>query len=244
MKQLFSKWFGAGRKSSGGSVLIKDHKSHSEQGSSSDVVPLRGSGDGSGQSVARKKDPAERFTESVDKLVSKLEGINDNLGRQTSQNEQLVQTLEQLPKTLSSVPTAIGRQQETLTQMVEQLRRKIEKDEALSQTLSRLPEQAGRQTESLEAIEDKLTSSADMDARMAETFTKVSESLSKLDADVAGEIEWLQKMSRSFADNEMYLKETLIAQQRRFFRIFMIAVGVSLVAITGLVIVLVLLLHR
>lgn len=244
MKCFFSKWFGRGRKSSNDSVLIKDYSSKSHEQPSSQVVALHGSKENAEQSVARKKDPAERFTESVDRLVERLEGINDNLGRQTKQNERLVEKLEELPRLLSPVPDAVHQQRDALMEMVEQLRRKAEHDQALAQALSRLPEQAGRQTESLEAIEDRLSTAADADEKLAETFRQVSESLGKLDADVNGEIEWLQKMSRSLSENEIFLKETLTAQQRKFFRVFAIAVGISLAAITALVVVLLMVLYR
>ncbi len=244
MMNVFAKMFGR-RKPKNDSVLIKDYDSaNKNEGDSSDVIPLRGSRDASGQQVARKKDTAERFTESVDKLAERLEGINNNLSRQSRQSEQLVQALEELPKVLSSVPSAVNQQQEALQQMIEQLRRKHEQDDSLSQMLSRLPEQAGRQSESLEAIEDKLSASAETDAKLSETFTRVCDSLGKLDADMADEVQWRQKMSESLSENQQLLSETLKAQQRRFFRVFAVVVAISLVAIAGLVVGLLLVLNQ
>ncbi len=244
MMGVFAKMFGRG-KSTNDSVLIKDYDANNKQeGDSSDVIPLRGSRDASGQQVSRKKDNAERFTESVDKLAERLEGINDSLSRQSRQSEQLVQALEELPKVLSSVPNAVNQQQEALRQMIEQLRLKNEQDQSLSQTLSRLPEQAGRQTESLEAIEDRLSASAEADAKLSETFGRVSESLGKLDADMADEVQWRQQISGALSENQQSLKETLTAQQRRFFRVFAVVVAVSLVAIAGLVVGLLLVLYQ
>lgn len=166
--------------------------------------------------------------------MEKLEGINDSLGRQTQQNEQLVRKLDELPTLLSLVPDAVHQQRQALIQMTEQLRRKVEQDEALSMLLAKLPGLAGQQTESLEAIEERLATAADVDVKMAGTFDRVAESLSKLDADTASQTEWLQQMSRTFADNERLIKETLVAQQRRFFRVFAIAAGICLIAIAGL----------
>jgi chromosome segregation ATPase len=246
MKCFLSKWLGRDRKSSNTSVLIKDYASKDKNtaASTSQAVALHGSAESREQAVARKKDPAERFTESVDKLVEKLEGINDNLSRQTKQNEYLVKKLEDLPRLLSPLPAAVNQQRDALVEMIEQLRRKAERDEAVAQTLSRLPELAGRQTESLEAIEDHLSTAADTDEKLTQTFQQVSESLGKLDAEVNGEIEWLQKMSQSFTENEKFLRDTLTAQQRKFFRLFAVVVGVSLAAITALVVILLLFLYR
>jgi chromosome segregation ATPase len=241
IKQLFSKLWGRDEKSSGSSVLIKDYPSNTHATASA-VVPLHGAG-ASDQVLTRKKETVERFTESVDRLVEKLEGINDNLSRQTQQNERLAQKLDELPTLLTPVPDAVHQQRQALFQMAEQLRRKLEQDEALTQLLAKLPEQTVRQTESLEAIEDRLSTSADVDTKMTATFEKVSDSLGKLDAGTASQIEWLQQMSRAFSDNERLVKETLLAQQRRFFRVFVISVLISLVSITGLVIAMVLFLY-
>lgn len=233
IKQFFSKFCGRGGKSSNSSVLIKDYSSNGNDGVSA-VVPLHGANGLSEQAVARKKEPMEQFTESVDRLVRKLEGINDNLGRQSLQNERLVRKLDELPRLLAPMPEAVDQQRQALFQMAEQLRRKVEQDEALSLLLAKLPEHTGRQTESLEAIEDRLSAAADVDAKMAETFERVSDGLGKLDADATSQVEWLQQISRTFTDNEQLLKETLVAQQRRFFRVFAISVTVSLLAIAGL----------
>lgn len=235
IKQFFSKLCGRGGKASDKSVLIKDY-SPVGGGNSSAVVPLHGGPRGAAaeQSVVRKKEPVEVFAESVDRLVSKLDGINDSLGRHTQQNEQLVRKLDELPTLLAPVPDAVHQQRQALIQMTEQLRRKVEQDEALSMLLAKLPDLAGQQTEALEAIEERLSTSADVDARMAGTFDRVAESLGKLDADTVSQTEWLRQMSRTFADNERLIKETLAVQQRRFFRVVAIAAGVCLIAVAGL----------
>jgi chromosome segregation ATPase len=235
IKQFFSKLCGRGGKSSDKSVLIKDYSPAGGENSSA-VVPLRGAARGTTleQSVVRKKEPVEVFAESVDRLVGKLDGINDSLSRQTQQNEQLVRKLDELPTLLAPMPDAVHQQRQALIQMTEQLRRKVEQDEALSMLLAKLPDLAGQQTEALEAIEERLSTAADVDAKMAGTFESVAESLGKLDTDTVSQTEWLKQMSRTFADNERLIKETLAAQQRRFFRVFAIAAGICLIAVAGL----------
>lgn len=245
IKQFFTKFCGRGGKSSGNSVLIKDYSSseHRDKDAGA-VVPLHGPNGVSEQAIARKKEPAERFAETVDRLVDKLEGINDNLSRQTQQNERLVQKLDELPTLLAPVPDAVNQQRHALFQMIEQLKRKVEQDEAMTMLLAKLPEHSGRQAESLEAIEDKLSNAADSNAKMSEVFERVSDSLCKLDADTVNQNEWLQQMSRTFTDNERLIKETLAAQQRRFFRVFAISIIISLIAITGLAIALIMMLYN
>lgn len=235
IKQLFSRLCGRGEKFSGQSVLIKDYAAGGDGNGGSAVVALRNGVRGAAeQAVARKKEPGEVFTESVDRLVTKLEGINDSLSRQIQQNERLVQKLDELPTLLAPVPDAVNQQRQALFQMAEQLRRKVEQDEALSMLLAKLPDLAGRQTESLEAIEERLSTAAEVDTKMAGTFEQVVESMGKLDAETASQTEWLQRMSLTFSDNERMIKETLVRQQRRFFWVFGICVGVCLIAVAGL----------
>ena len=64
------------------------------------VVPLRNrkSTDpvvGPEAALVTKKDHIDRFTEGVNKLVGKLDGIHTHLGSQASQNEQLLKQMNQ-----------------------------------------------------------------------------------------------------------------------------------------------------
>ena len=75
IKQIFSKigWSKNKSESSGKSVAVKDFPDTSGEPSTNPaVVPLR-----SGAMVTKKKDSAEVFNEAVEKLVGKLESINE-----------------------------------------------------------------------------------------------------------------------------------------------------------------------
>lgn len=243
IKRIFSKWCRCGSKPADKSVLIKDYGAETGGNGGGAVVPLC-SGTAAGvlePPVVRKKEPVEVFAESVDRLVDKLDGINDSLARHTQQNERLTQKLDQLPTLLSSVPDAVHQQRQALFQMLEQLRRKVEQDEALAQLLAKLPQMAEKQSESLEAIGDHLASGAQVDEKLAGTFERVVESVSKLDAETATQTEWLQRMSGTFADNERLIKETLAAQHRRFLNVLGISIGVCLLVIIALIVTLALL---
>ncbi|MBC8378064.1 MAG: hypothetical protein H8E62_02730 [Planctomycetes bacterium] len=179
------------------------------------VVPLRSS-----PIAPRKKDNAELFNEAVNKLVDQLEGINEHLDRQGSQNEQLVGRLDALPK-------AVDEQRQSFAKVAEQLRQKIAHDEKVADNLA--------------GIHEKVAEAAAIDAQMCDHFEQFSGTLSKLDEDTVSQTEWIQQMSRTFSASERYIKYTLAKQQLRFYWIFGISLGISFLAITGLIIGIVLL---
>ena len=193
-------------------------------GTNPSVVPLRS---GPGAMVTKKKDSAEVFQEAVDKLVDKLEGINDNLASQIRQNERLVERMDTLPGMLSPLPKAVEEQRAAFAEVADQLRQKVARDEKVAVELS--------------GIHEKVAASAAVDEKMCETFGQFSTTLSKLDEDTVSQTEWIQQMSRTFSASERYIKHTMARQQVRFYWIFGISLVVSLLAIVGLVVGIVLL---
>lgn len=203
-----------------GSVAIDPMAAaETDSGQNSAVVPLR---TGPAPIVNKKKDSAEVFQEAVDKLVDKLEGINENLGAQIRQNEQLVEKMDALPEMLTPLPKAVEEQRAAFAQVAEQLRGKVARDEKVAEELC--------------GIHEKVAASAEVDTKMCESFSQFSETLGKLDADTVSQTEWIQQMSRTFSASERYIKYTLARQQVRFFWIFGISLGICLLAVVGLIV--------
>lgn len=216
IKQLFSK-MGWRRNKSGlpeSSVLLNDL---SDDPMSSSVVPLHAN-----SLVAKKKDSAEVLHEAVDRLVEKLEHINENLASQVQQNQQLVERMDALPGMLMPLPKAVEEQRQAFAQVAEQLRQKVARDEKVAEHLS--------------GIHEKVAEAADVDAKMCDNFSTFSETLSKLDNDTISQTEWLQQMSRTFSASERYLKYAVAKQQARFYWVFGISLGICVLAIAALVV--------
>lgn len=223
---MIRRLFGIGRKkqkpiqpsgASNNSVLLADNMPGATQTTpDGSVVPLRTTE----LPVKKKKDTAEVLNEAVNRLVEKLEGINDNLDSQIKQNQQLVERMDALPK-------AVEQQRQAFSDVAVQLRQKLENDENVARELS--------------GIHEKITTSAEIDRQMAQNFSGFSETLSKLDNDTVCQTEWIQQMSKTFSASERYIKYTLAKQQMRFYWVFGIALGVSFFAIVGLIIGIVLL---
>jgi chromosome segregation ATPase len=215
IKQIFSK-IGWNRNKSKSSVLLKDF-SDSEESNPSSAVPLHAS-----PMVTKKKDNIEVFNEAVEKLVGKLEHINENLSSQVQQNQQLVERMNTLPEMLMPLPKAVAEQRQAFAQVAEQLREKVARDEKVGEHLS--------------GIHEKVTQAAAVDARMCDSFSAFSETLSKLDHDTVSQTEWLQQMNQTFSATERYLKYALAKQQARFYWVLGISLGISVLAIAGLII--------
>lgn len=224
---MFRRIFGIGKKKndpqpsysnvSGGTAGLDDFPSTSEDGVNSSVVPLHGS-----QTAVRKKSSAEMFNEAVEKLVEKLEGINDNLDRQVQENQQLVQRMEGLPDMLATMPKAIEEQRQAFARVAELLVQKVDHDEKVAEDLA--------------GIHEKVAVSTEIQSKMGDNFTKFSDTLDRLDQDTVSQTEWLQQISRTFLASERYMKYTLAKQQTRFYWIFGISIGICFLAIVGLII--------
>ena len=226
---MFRRIFGLSKKkqasgfnsSSGSDVLIKDYAAPPGSGDGS-VVPLRGN-----SMITKKKDSAEVFQDAVDKLVEKLESINDNLSSQVQQNEQLVKRMDTLPPMLSRLPQAVEEQRAAFAQVAEQMAAKVARDEKVAEELS--------------GIHEKVAQAAEVDAKMCDNFSTFSDTLGKLDEDTVCQTEWIQHMSQMFSASERYIKFTIAKQQVRFYWVFGISLAVCFLAIVTLIVGIVLL---
>lgn len=204
------------------------------------VVPLRGRRptDGSGcpeTTLVTKKDPVERFTESVHQLVEKLEGIHAHLDRQVIQNERLLEQMAALPDLLNTLPKSVDRQEQALRGLLTHLQEKDRQDRRILDTLSSLPDQTARQTQTLEEIQQQMSQSLQSEIQLNEQVGRACDTLTKLDQDTANQTEWMEHVCRTFTMTDRYLKLTLAKQQRRFLWMLAVATGICLLSVLGLV---------
>jgi len=186
-----------------------------------------------------KSESLEKLQAGFDKLVEQLQGINEHLNRQVTQSEDLVSRIEQLPELLESFPAVVENQKQLIEQLLEQLKAAATKQEQFIDAVEKIPTETAKQTNALVDIDHQLAAAADTDVQMAESFNKFNETLDKLNQSTIGQTDGIMQMSRTFAASDRYLKYIMSRQRKSFMWVFMIAMGVCLVAIlilTGIVI--------
>jgi len=178
-----------------------------------------------------KTQSLEKLQAGFDKLVEQLAGINEHLNRQVTQNEDLMGRMEQLPKLLESFPAVVENQKQLVEQLLEQLKANAVQDQQFMETVEKIPTETAKQTNALVDIDHQLAAAADTDVQMAESFNKFNETLDKLNESTIGQTDGIMQMSKTFATSDRYLKYIMSRQRKSFMWVFMIAVGVCLVAI-------------
>ena len=185
-----------------------------------------------------KQESLEKLQAGFDKLVEKLQAINQHLERQVVQNEDLMSRINQLPKLLESFPAVVENQKQLIEQLIEQLKAAVVKDQQFVDAVEKIPTESAKQTDALVDINHQLAAAADTDVQMAESFNKFNETMDKLNQTAIGQTEALCQMSKTFAASDRYLKYIMARQNKRFMWIFVIAVGacvlVSLI-LTGII---------
>ena len=86
-----------------------------------------------------KAQSLEKMQQSFDKLVDRLQGIHEHLGRQVTQHEDLMSHLEQLPKILESFPAVVENQCKLTEQLSEQLKTNMLKEQQFVETIEKIP---------------------------------------------------------------------------------------------------------
>jgi archaellum component FlaC len=178
-----------------------------------------------------KSESIEKLQAGFDKLIDQLQGVNEHLNRQVSQHEDLMSRLNQLPELLESFPAVVEGQKQLAEQLLEQLKAADAKNQQFIDTVERIPTETAKQTDALVDIDHQLAAAADTDVQMAESFNKFNETLDKLDQSTIGQTDSILQMSKTFATSDRYLKYLISRQNKRFMWIFMIAMGVCVLAI-------------
>jgi regulator of replication initiation timing len=186
-----------------------------------------------------KQQSIEKLEEGFNNLIKQLQGINQHLNRQVSQNEELMSRIEKLPKWLESFPDVMQNQRQITEQLIGQLKTAIAKDQQFIDTVEKIPMETAKQTDALVDIDHQLSAAADTDVQMVESFNKFNEALDKLNQRTVSQTDSIVRMNRTFATSDRYLKYILSKQNRRFMWVFIAAIGVCVLAIlilTGIVI--------
>ena len=177
--------------------------------------------------------------ESFNKLIEKLQGINDHLGTQVVQHEDLMSRMEQLPKLVENFPNALENQKQLVEQLLEQLKSNAAKDMQFVDAVEKIPNETLKQTDALVNINNQLSATADVDAQLSENFHKFTETLGKLDQSTIGQTDSILQMSKTFAASDRYLKYIISRQNKRFMWMFIVTIGVcfiSILVLTGIII--------
>ena len=180
---------------------------------------------------ATKPQSLEKLQAGFDRLIEQLQGINEHLNRQITQHEGLMDRMDKLPKLLESFPAVVENQKQLTEQLFEQLKATTLKDQQFVDAVEKIPTETAKQTDALANIDHQLAAAADADVQMAESFNKFNETLDKLNQSTLGQTDGIMQMSKTFATSDRYLKYIISRQNKRFMWIFVIAIGVCVLAI-------------
>jgi len=241
------RWFGSGKLSKGGEYrpVIDDKGLIDEEGEQAREQSDQEQQDQSSQVVVKTVQPKdksasiEKLQEGFNRLIDRLEGINEHLNRQVAQNEELMKRMEHLPKLLESFPGAVENQKQAAEQLLEQLRATSAKEQQFVDAVEKIPAETAKQTDALANIDHQLAAAADTDVQMTESFNKFNETLDKLNQSTMSQTDGIMQMSKTFATSDRYLKYVISRQSKRFMWIFMTALAVCVVVVlilTGIII--------
>ena len=186
-----------------------------------------------------KPESIEKLQAGFDKLIDKLQGINEHLNRQVTQNEEMMSRIEQLPQLLEGFPELLNNQKQVTEQLLEQLKAAAAKNQQFIDSVERIPTETAKQTDALVDIDHQLAAAADTDVQMAESFNKFNETLDKLNQSSVAQTDSIIQMSKTFATSDRYLKYIISRLNKRFMWIFIAAISVCAAAIlilTGIII--------
>jgi chromosome segregation ATPase len=182
----------------------------------------------------KKQESLEKLQDGFNRLIDQLQGINEHLNQQVAQHEQLMSRIEQLPKLLGSFPELVENQKQSAQHLIEQLKAATGRDQRFVDVVEKIPMETAKQTDALVNIDHQLAAAADSDVQMAESFNKFNDTLARLNQTTGGQSDSIMQMSKTFATSDRYLKYLISRQNKRFMWIFMIAMGICLIAILAL----------
>jgi hypothetical protein len=173
--------------------------------------------------------PAEsldKLQKSFERLIEQLAGINEKLGNQAVQHDELLNHVRELPKILEGYPASCDNQKKLTEQLIEQLKGSTIRTEKFIDVIEKIPAETLKQTDHLCGIEHQLAAAADIDVQISESFNNFNRTIDKLNAKTTGQTESIDQMAKTFAASDRYLKYIISRQSRRFMWIFIAAISV------------------
>jgi len=182
-----------------------------------------------------RRESLQRLQEGFEQLVDQLQQINEHLGRQAAQHEELMIRVEKLPLLLENLPGAMENQRNLTAGLLDEMRSTAAKDRQFSQAVERLPVETARQTDTLVNINHQLEAAADVDVQMVESFNKFRTTLDRLNHNTVSNTEGILQMSRTFAASDRYLKYVIARLNRRYAWTLALALSVCLGVVAALI---------
>ena len=182
-------------------------------------VPQRGVGVQAVTTLDRR-DSAEKIQEGFNCLVDQLQKINDHLGQQLNQHEELMSRVRQLPQLLEGFPQVVESQRQLHSDLMGQIRMAAARQEQFINAVGQIPTETARQTRTLGAIHNQLQAAARTDAEMVTCFDRVGLTLDNLDTNTADNTAGMQKLRRSAAARDRYMALAISSFQRRIVWLF------------------------
>ncbi|MCP4613171.1 MAG: hypothetical protein GY845_31150 [Planctomycetes bacterium] len=185
-----------------------------------------------------KNESIEKLQQGFSKLAEQLGDINEHLGRQVTQHEELIGRIEQMPKLVESFPSVVESQKQLTEQLIEQLKAAAAKNHQFLGAVEKIPHETAKQTDALVDIDHQLAAAADTDVQMTESFNKFNQTLEKLNQSTLSQTDSIMQMSRTFSTSDRYLKYIVSRQNKRFLWVFIISLSVCIVVIlilTGII---------
>jgi hypothetical protein len=190
--------------------------------------------------VARARaESLEKLQVGFDKLINKLQDINDHLSHQVGQHEELMNRLDKLPELLKTYPAIIENQKLLTEQLIEQLKMTVLKEQQFVETVGKIPSETAKQTNVLISMDHQLAAAADADVQMSESFNKFNQTIDKLNQKTIEQTESISQMDKTFAASDRYFKQIIIRQNKRFMWLFITTAsicGLAILILVGIII--------
>jgi len=213
--------------------LISQETESTQTVDAQDVPPAQQSDNLVVQAVPQidRNESIEKLQQGFSKLAEQLGEINEHLGRQVTQHEELIGRIEQLPRLIESFPSVVESQKQLTEQLIEQLKSAAAKNQQFLDAVEKIPNETAKQTDALVDIDHQLAAAADTDVQMAESFNKFNQTLDKLNQSTLSQTDSIMQMSRTFATSDRYLKYIVSRQNKRFIWVFIISLSTCIVVI-------------
>ena len=182
-----------------------------------------------------KNEQLDKLQDGFNRLIGRLESINDNLSHQVDHQQQLMERLDKLPQMFESFAPSIKSQQQLTEQMIAELKGSAMKNQKFIDAVESIPTETAKQTDALQGIDHQLAAAADCDAQMTQGFAKFRMALDKLDQSTGSQTDSILLMSKTFAASDRYLKYIISRDKKRMFWLLVVSLSICATVILAMV---------
>ena len=193
---------------------------------------------------ARRDAAIVSLQEGFTTLSDLMEAIRDNLDKQGRRQDEMISYLSNLPEILQSIPESHRMHAEALQTLSKQIDQQVQQQGQLAEILSQLSQSQTDQHDAVAGLHDRVQSLAQHNEAISDNLRQVGSAMQSMGRSSESSTQVLRQLHDDISARSGEMEAAMQRHNTRLTALLVTAIGLSVAAIAGVLVVAIVLLRR